>query len=796
MAEPTNPGQPSDSSTERGTPVNVSDATVGTVTVTRMDVATGEVKELQVDLLKALNASIGEQTETLSSVIEGAKERVGGRGGPSDETLKGLEKAILALVQKPTGGGGDDGGGGPGGGIGDVISAGRDYTAVLGEGSEEAKEFAKKMRSGRFELDMWTKLFTKGSIAGLQNQIDGLKTSIFRFSQDLTDLRSGFNKVWQEGKRVFEMSQTGLVEVTAIYEDLGAAALKNRDAMIATADTLKEMASGGTVAIGILGRDVEEVATTFKRNRELIDKQFGEEYLQRIPFEQQNELLTEILVTQKRMGVMGSDEAILTSRGAREQMDMLKLIAAATGKTVTEIMKLQDEEKKTMAELVANNIISQDQANSLIATQGVLRNFNMGGIADLLQKSIEEGGVKQGLLMLQQDPGMAQFLGVGENRQLFQQSIEAAADKTMKPEDAAQLIQENFARMSQAGMDPVVMAQLRKEFPILAEVGKARGEALLRQGGQTIPEIMAEQRRKEGEAGAGITGAINTLSEFITNNFGTTGPLILAVLANTFALWRNTVGRGLGGGRGKGMALETTAQATKRVAAQNAAKGAAGKGAGRFASMGRGVAGAATAAMSTTAGALLTAGAIGAAVGHFVVGPLIDAGIEKSTGVEGATLGTTDAAASFFEAIGLGHKEDEEQKRRVEKMTQDVIRKAAERRKAKRAAEVAKGVSTVKGVAPTTPGDVAVVAPSEVTNPEAAKAPEDNPMNAELIKQTVHFETLIDLITQGNITRTNMLDVIGQTAAPVPGKHSSPRTRRGAHSPVDAYTPLYEGGPS
>ena len=52
MAEPTNPGQPSDSSTERGSPVNVE--TSGNVTVTRKDVATGDVKDNQAKLLEDL----------------------------------------------------------------------------------------------------------------------------------------------------------------------------------------------------------------------------------------------------------------------------------------------------------------------------------------------------------------------------------------------------------------------------------------------------------------------------------------------------------------------------------------------------------------------------------------------------------------------------------------------------------------------------------------------------------------------------------------------------------------------
>ena len=86
MAEPTNPGQPSDSSTERGSPVNVN--TTGNVTVTRKDVATGDVKDVQADLLKALCDCIDDQTKTLGDVLNKAKKEIvdavtGGGSGPT-----------------------------------------------------------------------------------------------------------------------------------------------------------------------------------------------------------------------------------------------------------------------------------------------------------------------------------------------------------------------------------------------------------------------------------------------------------------------------------------------------------------------------------------------------------------------------------------------------------------------------------------------------------------------------------------------------------------------------------------
>ena len=90
MAEPTNPGQPSSDATERGSPVNVN--TSGNVTVTRKDVATGDVKGLQEDLLGDLCACIEDQTKTLGGLIKEGKKEItnalssGGKGIGSNDS--------------------------------------------------------------------------------------------------------------------------------------------------------------------------------------------------------------------------------------------------------------------------------------------------------------------------------------------------------------------------------------------------------------------------------------------------------------------------------------------------------------------------------------------------------------------------------------------------------------------------------------------------------------------------------------------------------------------------------------
>lgn len=600
----------------------------------------------------------------------------------------------------------------------------------------------------------------------------------------MTDLGSSARRAWAEAEKMFQVSQGGLIDITALYEDLGAGLFKNRDALQSTVETLVELREQNTLLIGTLGTNLTEVAETFKRNRQTIEDAFGDDFLGRIPFEEQNEVLTQILGQARRAGVKGEASAILESRSTREQLDNLKTIAFMTGKTVKEIMKLQEQTSMELDELAFNNLLTQEQATKAKLTETMLNESGQGGISQFARGIIEAGGIE----MAMKNEGFAALAGVPGNMERIQTILDGYLSGTGEGADAATVA---ASELESLNLSKQAMGELRKLMPELKQVGLMQGAAARRineggAGGFAAAEL--ETKKAEGTLGASIQSTYNDVKEFLKNNLGEGGALAIALGLNTIAVAANTIA--LFRGKGGGMALETAEQATKRV---NAMKNKPpGKGAGRFARAGKAVAGVASAAVSTTAGAVLTAGAIGAAVGHFVVKPLIDAGVEKSTGVEGATLGTTDAAASFFEAIGLGHKEDEKQKAFVNEQMNNVYAAAAKRRKAKRAAEEAKGVSAVKGVAPTTPGDVAAVSPSEVTNPETAKAPDEDPIKMELIKHTVHFETMIDLITQGNRIRTEMLDVIGLSMNPVPGQHSAPKQRPGASRAPDAYTPLLE----
>ena len=187
MADPTNPGQPSDDASSRGTPVNVSEATIQGVTVTRMDVNKGHIKELQTDLLEELCKCIEEQTETLGGLLVKAKEEIAGAFEGSDrdrlrEEREGRKKAaqqdggtynerVLTLLQTLVsqgaasggGGGGDDGGGGG------EDRGGRARARATGK---EFDFLQKNLEDGNLAITKWHQFFVRGAGVQFNENID------------------------------------------------------------------------------------------------------------------------------------------------------------------------------------------------------------------------------------------------------------------------------------------------------------------------------------------------------------------------------------------------------------------------------------------------------------------------------------------------------------------------------------------------------------------------------------------------------------------------------------------------
>ncbi len=741
------------SGTQQGNPLNVREGQVGRLNVTRMDVATGQVKDLQVDILREIRDNT---------------EKTGGQDKTLQESLKKMNESLRTLVGKTT----------PGGGEGADSVQG--MLTHLVKTQQDFKALDAILKSNTLEFREWGKLVSEGIKIQRRATFREFNEQIFRVTQNLANLNKGISKVWQETKNLFEISQTGLIEVTAIFEDIAAGALKNRDALKTTVPTIVEMAERGNMLMGVLGNSAAEIATAFKANREIVEKAGID--LKRIPFEQQNEILSDLLVSQRRVGVQGDSREILQSRAAREQLEYLQQISFATGKSVKELMKMNVEERKTFEELFGLGIISKEQLDAMSLLSQGMKATGQTSIIELFTQALQEGGTELGLRkVLAASPGLMMFAGQGRNMENLLGAFETFKRTDLDKDKQTDILTQQLLNLERMAGSSIRGAAAFQEGGGLAAriMAEAFGRTPGKGGGpggadSGFTGMAAELVKANASTGAEITGAVNALQEWLASNIGPFADLALAMglhtaamIAHSLAIGGSAVGSLVGKLRGRGMTLETTKQAGKRVAGMNAAKTGGRAALGTAARVG------ATALGGTAA--VAGAGALGYLIGQEVVGPLINAAIASATGVEGATLGTTNVARGFFGAIpGLRHIEDQEQKKKIDAEVKR-IREFHAKKKAQREA-ISKGVSPVKGINPSV-GDSATVSPADAEGRKPKTTPANDPMLVQLVSQNAHLMSIVTLLTTANELGLDMIDGIGTVSSEVVAPNARRRVR-------------------
>lgn len=808
MAEPTNPGQPSDSSTERGSPVNIE--TSGNVTVTRKDVATGDVKDIQADLLKALCDCIDKQTDTLKNVLENTKKEVvdavkaGGTGGAGDpETFKSMERSLKGILSKNTGSGGGGEGGGGGGSEGGQSHAGAKIAEEVYDEAREAAAIFKKTSLPAFKR--FGKLFNKGVMSQFENNMLSVNQKVISFGQSLTDIQGATRKTMGVIDEMFKSGQGGMIDVTALLTDLGAGLARNRDALSATLPVVQEFADKQRMLIGTLGSNLEDVARSFKENREAAKEAFGNDFLERIPFDELNAIQTTMLEQQRRAGVKATDAEILTSQRSRNQMQLLKDISFATGKTVEEVIKLQEEEGMTLEELRYNNLITEAQKKTMLDQATFFKGQGLEGISELMQQIAEEGGTT----MFKNVEGAALMMGQGNNDALINEMYKLTQSAEGRTPEGLQRMIELAEQIEGLDMGVEGGSALRKDSGGMAEkfgmmsINATRAFTAMEEAGITVASIRAEQIKTEGNAGGSAQGLFNTIKETLINNLGGGGDLAIAIALNTGALIINSAALmkgalgGMMGGAGKllkkipgaGKLMSMLGIGGMSAAALNPATAGAAKGADQIlkgtkltSSLGAtdGVAskaaGKGTAKFAGKAGAKsllkkipiigLLAG-LGFAAGRLMDGDFLGAGMEVASGAASLVPGIGTAASVALDAGLIA---------RDMNMSEEGVGVPP--------------VSDTKGIAGR--GRGASVSPAGVASSPPQTSVNANTAYGQLAAQTMHLAALVQLTTQGNNTRLDMLDTIGHS-----GAQTGKPTFWGAvtnTNPPEAYTPLLDSG--
>jgi len=802
MAEPTNPGQPSSSATERGTPVNVN--TSGNVTVTRKDVATGDVKSAQEDLLKELCKCIDNQTDTLGSIIEGAKKdivkAVGGGGGSGSgsgsgsgddkkdksrekrdkdntnkivKNLKKIADEIKAVIAKPGGGGGDSG-----------KDSGSDSAIAAQAHKEIYDELAKVMKSNVLEFSKWGRLFKKGAGVEITRNIGNVNKSLLDFGQRLTDVSSAWRKASGDAMSILEIGQGGMIDVTSLLTDLGSSIISNRDALQASAKTVIEFREQNMLLIGTLGDNLEEVSEAFKRNRDAVDAAFGEDFLGKIPFDEQNVILADLLESQKRAGIKSETGTILQSQASRSQLQFLQEISYQTGQTVKEVMKLYKEEAKTYNTLEALGLLKEGEGAKAGMSAKRLRDGGQGAMVDTITEIITAGSIGQ---WMKKNDSNAVFASQGNNTQLLEEAVNQFVLGTAESSDNITELGKQLKNVEMGGS--MGAGGILAAYPELQQLATLRQDAQARGDDSSYADVEAAAKRQadstSGKIGATIASTYNDVREFMANNFGATGDLVLALTANTGAVIWNTLSRkGITGG---GMA-DTAGKAGKGLWNKAKGLGNAAKTAGG--------------AALTGIGASTVAAAVAAGVGIWQGGQAITSAFEPGGSRSDINDALNSIAPNVMETLGNGvfggidrvaalFGSDSAQERIDAQNKYKDMKLAEEESRAKSALARKNGLSPVKGVAPATAGDMATVAPSEVTS--STVTPLNTPSNAELVKQTNQLDQLIQLTIAGNVARTDTLNAINKSGGPETGRISAPKGRYGRNTPSNAFSPLLAG---
>ena len=348
------------------------------------------------------------------------------------------------------------------------------------------------------------------------------------------------------------------------------------------------MESGLISPIGLMGREIHDVARNFRDVRDSLDENFQFDVFQRMGFREANESIVALYDAQRRANLNAEIGRTTTQRQMAGQLKMLDLIAQNTGKTVEELVRATQQDMRTTAQLVASGIITNRQQKRVDQIMATLKGQGQEGLAELLMDVVRKGG------------NVNQFLGGNEE---ITRGL-AASGQIQSLRD--------LVALSQSGLQGEALAEatgrVTRQFgqnPFLGGVGG---------------EIYNEQLQKIfGEAGIGRTdfrdergadkdrigGWFRWLGDIFRNVFPTSSlALIGAIGANILALNANTIALG-----GKGMFGAIGGMFGKGF---RGLRGGLGKAAGGAMKMGGGMMG----VMGNAAGGLMKAGSgLGKAAG-------------------------------------------------------------------------------------------------------------------------------------------------------------------------------------
>jgi len=517
------------------------------ISVTRMSVGTAEVKDMHVDLLEAVNASINAQTDAITShnekiIKQGNDSRKkeaqknSTEGSILDE-LKALNNTNKELIAAIRSGGTSEEGGGGGGGISaaELKSRQEGLDAIRGV-TKENQTLADVANDLQRVYKAETKVIQSSIIEGLIHA----GRSLFSFGTAVDEVTKRF-------RTAMDLSKSGIADFYDVFADNTVKAgdyLTNgfkstHDDLVETSQLIKKSLQEGLVSPMVLaGGNLRETAAAFHDFRQSMEED-GLDLYRNLGFRDQNILFERLLDAQLRGDRMTDMKDTTVRRQTMEQIAALRLIAENTGLSLDELID-SNEVATTLAELEHSGALTSEEYSRILPT--------------ILEAQKQNPEWAQALI---------EALAVGNNRAAYQSfHKDAATDFRILDFDMFEFAQ--VFKKSDDNRNLMIDAQ-HKLGDTLRDKGPGQGKFQLSNFDSLRKMTSIANTLKELDPNAGddsasnVTAAFNKFDDWLTNKFPAldVAKLIGSLASNTFwlgantaALFQNTAAHTVGGIKG------------------------------------------------------------------------------------------------------------------------------------------------------------------------------------------------------------------------------------------------------
>ena len=502
------------------------------ISVTRMSVGTAEVKDMHVDLLEAVNASINAQTDAITSqnakiikqgedLKKSNKQQKASDSDPIVAAIKALHdtnKELIAAMRSS--GGGDEEGGGGGISAAELRSRQKGLDAIHGV-TEENKTLQGVLKDLNAVYKAEKKIIQSSIIEGLMHA----GRSIFSF-------RTAMDEVTKRFTTTMDLPRSGMADFTDVFTDstvraaeyLASGLQSTRDDLVETSKLVKQSLQDGLVSPMVLvDGNLKDTAAAFHDFRNEMEEG-GLDLYRNLGFREQNAMLSQLLDAQLRGDRMTDINDSVVRKQTMDQIAALRIIAQNSGLSLDELIKGNDV-PMTLAELEASGALTGKQSAEIMPALLELQKIAPDFASDIIE-----------------------VLGAGNSKSVFEaMNKDLAADYRMIGIDLFDEVQkiknQGTIEFRESSVD--ILQSLGDKF---LDKGVAAGQFQLSDYKRfrkmvTTGNVMKDLDVTKGDdANSVVARAFNQFENWYTNKFPAFDALKLigSLAANTFFLGANT----------------------------------------------------------------------------------------------------------------------------------------------------------------------------------------------------------------------------------------------------------------